>query len=323
MARKKKHEEHENLERWLVSYADFITLLFAFFVVMYAISSVNEGKYRVMADSIKSALQNDPRTMAPIKFGDPGLSSEKQKINESERIGKSQSFIDQPNKEEPDRADMVQQVSSSMKALIDKGLISVKEHENWIEIEISNSVLFVSGSARLQPEAVPLLKILSRILNRFPNTIQVEGFTDNEPISNEVFPSNWELSAARSASVVRLFERSGIDSERLSVVGYGQTRPVADNDNARGRERNRRVLLVINKQVERRTTDMNTREQERQAAAAPSPREQEAEVPTEVPLVTPGGDELVIDTETLPQATTPTPSSSGEGQRIFREQTGE
>jgi chemotaxis protein MotB len=316
MARKKKHEEHVNLERWLVSYADFITLLFAFFVVMYAISSVNEGKYRVMADSIKSALQNDPRTMAPLQFGDPGMSAEKPRLSESDRIGKSQTVIEQPQKESPSRGDVVQEVSSSMKALIDKGLISVKEDKNWIEIEISNSVLFVSGSAKLQPEAVPLLKVMSRILRKFPNSIQVEGFTDNEPISNEVFPSNWELSASRSASVVRLFERSGVDSERLSVVGYGSTRPAADNKTEKGRNRNRRVVLVINKKVERRTTDMNSREQERQAAAQPQPKPN-----NEVPLVTPGGEEIVIDTQAAPKTTTP--PAANPAQRVFREQQGE
>jgi chemotaxis protein MotB len=284
---------------------------------MYAISSVNEGKYRVMADSIKSALQNDPRTMAPLQFGDPGISAEKPRLQESDRIGKSQTVIEQPNKESPSRGDVVEEVSSSMKALINKGLISVKEDKNWIEIEISNSVLFLSGSAKLQPEAVPLLKVMSRILRKFPNSIQVEGFTDNEPISNEVFPSNWELSAARSASVVRLFARSGVDAERLSVVGYGSTRPLADNKTERGRNRNRRVVLVINKKVERRTTDINTRTQERKVEAQPQPQSQ-ATPNNEVPLVTPGGEEIVIDTQAAPKTeTTPTGEPT---QRVFREQ---
>ncbi|MDH5360182.1 MAG: flagellar motor protein MotD [Gammaproteobacteria bacterium] len=311
MARKKKHEEHVNLERWLVSYADFITLLFAFFVVMYAISSVNEGKYRVMADSIKSALQSDPKSMSPLKIGDPGLEVEKPKISESEKIGKSQTVIEQPNKEDPSRGDVIEQVNSSMKALIDKGLISVREDKNWIEIEISNSVLFVSGSAKLAPEAVPLLKIMSRILRRFPNTIQVEGFTDNQNISNEFFPSNWELSAARSASVVRLFERSGVDSERLTVVGYGSTRPSVENDSERGRNKNRRVVLVINKQVERRATDQETRKQQ---LAEPTEQQQT----NAVPIVTSGGEEVVI---TPAPVTSPGPENTAP--RVFRERAGE
>lgn len=322
MARKKKPEEHVNLERWLISYADFITLLFAFFVVMYAISSVNEGKYRVMADSIKTALQaSDPRTLSPIKIGDPGLDVEKPKLSDSEKIGKSQTVIDQNKKEDPSRGDVIEQVNSSMKALIDKGLISVTEDKNWIEIEISNSVLFVSGSSRLAPEAVPLLKIMSRILRRFPNTIQVEGFTDNQAIRNEIFPSNWELSAARSASVVRLFERSGVDSERLSVVGYGSTRPSVSNDSQRGRNKNRRVVLVINKQVERRTSDQETRKQQQSATST----EQQSVTSTQkqyqtnaVPLVTSSGEEVVI---------TPAPVTNSGGDssapRVFRERSGE
>ncbi|MDH5183368.1 MAG: flagellar motor protein MotD [Gammaproteobacteria bacterium] len=312
MARKKKHEEHVNLERWLVSYADFITLLFAFFVVMYAISSVNEGKYRVMADSIKSALTSaDPRTMSPLKVGDPGLDVDKPRLNDSPKIGKSQTVIEQPNKDDPSRGDVIEQVNSSMKALIDKGLISVREDKNWIEIEISNSVLFVSGSAKLAPEAVPLLKIMSRILRRFPNTIQVEGFTDNQQISNEYFPSNWELSAARSASVVRLFERSGVDSERLTVVGYGSTRPSVENDSQRGRNKNRRVVLVINKQVERRATDQETRKQQSE-----NPPEQQQT--NAVPLVTSGGEEVL-----LTPAPVTNPGLDNSAPRIFRERAGE
>lgn len=319
MARKKKPEEHVNLERWLVSYADFITLLFAFFVVMYSISSVNEGKYRVMADSIKSALQSDPRTMAPIQFGDPGISAEKPRLQDSDRIGKSQSVIEHPNKESPSRGDVVEQVSSSMKALIDKGLISVKTDKNWIEIEISNSVLFQSGSAKLQPEAIPLLKVMSKILNKFPNSIQVEGYSDNEPISNQVYPSNWELSAARSASVVRLFERSGVDPERLSVVGYGSTRPIASNKTPEGRNKNRRVVLVINKQVDRRTVDVNTRQQEREAQKQ-APVSQAGKPKNEVPLITPSGEEVIIDTKKTPK-TAPAPAAPP--QRVFRDQQGE
>ena len=314
MARKKKHEEHVNHERWLVSYADFITLLFAFFVVMYALSSLNEGKYRVMAASIKSAIQTDPKTMSPLKIGDPGLDVEKPKISESENIGKSQSVVDQQNKEDPSRGDVVEEVSASVKSLIDKGLISVKEEKNWIEIEISNSVLFVSGSSKLAPEAVPLLKVMSRILRRFPNTIQVEGFTDDQPISTEQFPSNWELSSARSASVVRLFERSGIDSERLSVVGYGSTRPVTKNDSEPSRNKNRRVVLVINKQAERRTTDQDTRKQPQQSDSPVA----EKQTTNAVPIMTESGEEVVIT-----PAPVTNPGVEDAGPRIFRERTGE
>ncbi|HKK13216.1 MAG TPA: flagellar motor protein MotD [Gammaproteobacteria bacterium] len=278
MARKKKHEEHENHERWLVSYADFITLLFAFFVVMYSISSVNEGKYRVLSDSLLAAFRAAPRSVQPIQVGKPLKSPMHQKNSLDRRVQVVKTFdLPMPRRQHgpeagggngqtgrrsgqgKDRQSAQQQmaageaavrrisdqVQKAMSELIKKHLIKVRTNKYWAQVEINTSVLFPSGSATLSPQARPILHKLADILRPFPNPIHVEGFTDNVPIHTVAFPSNWELSAARAASVVHLFTDARVRPDRLAAIGYGKYHPVAPNATAAGRRRNRRVVLVI------------------------------------------------------------------------------
>jgi len=280
MARRKRSEEHENQERWLVSYADFITLLFAFFVVMYSISSVNEGKYRVLSDSIVAAFRDPTRSLQPIQVGDLARTSEQpdavidrsqpvielfkvplliepaeqpgvehlQPLPESRQDDAQQTGIDQASQ------DLADSIEAAMAELVDEGLIQVRRDKRWIEVEINTSILFPSGSAQLSGQAQPVLRELAEKLQPLSNIIHVEGFTDNVPISNFEFISNWELSAARAASVVHLFTRLGIDPQRLAAVGYGEYRPAASNDTPEGRARNRRVVLVIMSGVDARVS---------------------------------------------------------------------
>ena len=258
MARKKPPEEPENLERWLVSYADFITLLFAFFVVMYSISQVNEGKYRILSDTLNSAFQVDARTMSPIQMGDPGIAANAPEMQQTDRIGRTTSAVDQNRMASPAEqsvARMKENVSEEMKPLVDEGLLSVSEDTNFVEIEIDTSALFDSGGAEPTEAAVPILEAIGNILKPLPFPVKVEGHTDDRPIQTERYPSNWELSAARAASVVRLLSRGGVEAARLSAVGYGAERPVADNDTAEGREENRRVVLVLEKRPPRQELD--------------------------------------------------------------------
>ncbi len=299
MARKQKHEEHENLERWLVSYADFITLLFAFFVVMYSISSVNEGKYRVLSDALVAAFRSTPRSMEPIQIGriaKAPVNARNQMLNKPAVLsapvttpitlpptGPIPSPVRRPlpvgggapapvhSGEQPQTpprthpgarapagpaagksghgpealVKIAAALERSLAPLVKEGLIRVRRHELWVEVEIRTKILFPSGSAGLAPAAAPVLERIARILKPFPNAIHVEGFTDNVPIHTVAFPSNWELSAARAASVVHLFMKDGIDPHRMAAIGYGQYRPVASNATAAGRARNRRVVLVV------------------------------------------------------------------------------
>lgn len=271
MARKKRAEEHENHERWLVSYADFITLLFAFFVVMYSISSVNEGKYRVLSDSLVVAFRDPARSLNPIQVGElmrAPLQSEQPFDQEKPVIElfkvpfpdkpveeRAEEKVETPPPEVAPEEDMQEldeaakqladDIEAAMSDLVDAGLIEVRRDKRWIEVEIKDSILFGSGSAELSFQSEPVLRNLAAKLKGLDNIIHVEGFTDNVPINNFEFISNWELSAARAASVVHLFTRLGIEPKRLAAIGYGEFRPVASNATAEGRAKNRRVVLVI------------------------------------------------------------------------------
>ncbi len=249
MARKKVQEEHENLERWLVSYADFITLLFAFFVVMYSISSVNEGKYRVMSDALVSAFKEPPTTEKLIEMQTkhpeiltgtgqpigksvlhPGAAAEREKATESmKKVAKN--------------------VLQAMQPLIDNGKVRVTQSPRGITVEINASVLFKSGEAVLQPQSTEALAAVAQVLNQVDNPIQVEGHTDNIPINIPNFPSNWELSSSRAGSVVRLFTERGVPVARMVAIGYADNRPVDTNATPDGRSRNRRVNVLIMNEV--------------------------------------------------------------------------
>jgi len=245
MARRKPiPHESDNTDRWMVSYADFVTLLFAFFVVMYAMSSVNEGKYRVLADTMNEAFKVAPKSPDPIQIGKENkvvssAESTKTIIKPIKVLPKSQRTY------EREMQQLAKTVSKSVQPLIDQGLIKVTKHDLWVEIEMNSKILFSSADSELEDEAFPALKALAEVLKKLPNSIDVEGHTDNVPIQNELFPSNWELSASRAASVVHLFTRYGVDPRRMSSIGYAEFRPVASNATSEGRLRNRRVKIVI------------------------------------------------------------------------------
>jgi chemotaxis protein MotB len=279
MARKHKHEDHVNHEAWAIPYGDLITLLLAFFVVMYAMSSVNEGKYRVLSDSLVAAFRGSPKTLTPIQVGEKSrgsgadihMSIVQQAMLEGQprelfqhivepQTGKqaNSSKTDERTSEdekgtisvkhtaEAEELDRVAtQVEQAMADLIRQDLVVVRRHGIWVEVEIRTDILFPSGVARLTPSAAAVLMQLAQTLKPFPNPIRVEGHTDNRPISTAAYPSNWELSAARAASVVHLFMEQGLDPARLAVIGLGEYRPAQTNDTPEGRNANRRVVLVI------------------------------------------------------------------------------
>ncbi|MGE4349484.1 MAG: flagellar motor protein MotB [Candidatus Berkiella sp.] len=238
--------EPESHDRWVISYADFITLLFAFFVTMYALSVVNEGKYRILADSLGLAFLN----ITPLAYS----------VEENEQsTSKTVNRAAEPNGRlgwgaltphlftKPAFFELTDAMRSKLEGSIDKKLMTIEETENWLELTLNTSVLFATGSAILLPDSDKVLLPLRDILSSFSSPIQVEGFSDNVPIANELFPSNWELSAARAAAVARRFIELKLSSERFVVVGYGSNFPVATNTTALGRQQNRRVVLVIAK----------------------------------------------------------------------------
>ncbi|WP_410497400.1 flagellar motor protein MotD [Chitinibacter sp. S2-10] len=244
MARRKRVEEHENHERWLVSYADFITLLFAFFVVMYAISSVNEGKYKVLSNSLVDAFKQPNTSANFLRMENQHVMGAPQKlvvIPGPTVLPSAGKYQEQAKK----MRGMASDLRKSLGSLIDEGTVKVTQSKRGIAVEISDSILFMTGRADLQSDAISALQTIAAQLQGSDNLIQIEGHTDNQPIRGGLFPSNWELSSARAASVVRLFQESGIAPQRMAAVGYAEFRPVESNDSDESRARNRRVTLNI------------------------------------------------------------------------------
>ena len=281
--RRHKHEEHANHESWAIPYGDLVTLLLAFFVVMYGISSVNDGKYRVLSDSLVEAFHGTPRTTEPIQIGSPaagtGASTQVSVLQQAILDSQPRNLLDNPGP--PGGAEDAalairrtgERVELALGSLIDEDLLTVKRRGTWIEVEIRADILFPSGSAVLSPAALPVLAQVASSLQALPNPLRVEGHTDNLPIRSVIYPSNWELSAARSASVVHLFTEQGIPPARLAVLAYGDTRPLRSNATADGRNANRRVVIVI---------------VGGEAQRVPSGEGGEQPTPTVAPVTTPG-----------------------------------
>ena len=268
--RLRRHEDHVNHEAWAIPYGDLVTLLLAFFVVMYAISSVNAGKYRVLSDSLFAAFRGSPRTMNPIQVGQlaTGSGSEQDSAAiQSQLSGQQRSTLAPIPVDGGNRAEgpsplanhtalhgsaasaaltkVADEVARAMDDLVKQNMVVVRRSEFWIEVEIKTDILFPSGSAQLNPSSTDVIQRLGAALAPFPNSIRVEGHTDNKPIKTVSFYSNWELSAARAGSVVRVLQSRGVAPERLAVIGYGEQRPVQGNDTEQGRNANRRVVVVI------------------------------------------------------------------------------
>jgi len=218
-------DDDVNHDRWLVSYADFMTLLMAFFVVMYSISQVSEEKYRILTETFNEAFNLSGYSDAqPIRDSSSG--------NDANDVPEFFTRI-------------TEQLDKSFESLIEDEFITVTGDERWLQIELQSAILFGSGGAVLSRPAEAIIGELSAAMLAYNNVIRVEGFTDNVPIKNRLFSSNWELSTARATAVVRLMESQGVEPNRLAAVGYGEHQPVAKNDTEAGRARNRRIVLMV------------------------------------------------------------------------------
>jgi chemotaxis protein MotB len=307
MARRRRHEAEEHHEAWAIPYGDLVTLLLAFFVVMYSMSSVNDGKYRVLSDSLSEAFRGVPHssqsasasttplqpleqvlpttqvqhmiaaglpahrlltlapdrataatlagpspappagaqhTPAPVQAATsagelPPLSAQ----NAAGSAASGAAATQASSERELNR--VAADVTAALGPLVATGQVHVRRYSSWVAVDISTDILFPSGVAHLSRSAVQALQRLAAVLKPWPNAIRVEGHTDDRPINTAAFPSNWELSAARAASVVHLFMDQGIAPSRLAVLGFGQYQPIAPNRSAAGRNANRRVAVVI------------------------------------------------------------------------------
>lgn len=293
MSRKHRHEEHLNHEAWAIPYADLITLLLAFFVVMYSLSQINEAKYRVLAESINEAFNGTGKVIEPVSpaaparevplpdkaraanatpialikvpvaprhlpvpghegaAAEPSQGSDEQMASLSAGPGKNVATVAGSEAtpgndvQTANLKTISSDVSKALQPWVDAKQVVIRKTKLWLEIEIRTDVLFPSGVAQLNDSARKVLDDVAGVLSRFPNPIRVEGYTDDRPINTRRFPSNWELSAARAGSVARLFGERGVDPSHIGIFGWGEYHPVASNDTPDGRNRNRRIAIVV------------------------------------------------------------------------------
>lgn len=230
MARKKKAHAKENAERWLLTYADLITLLMVFFVLLFAMSTVDKKKYQELAGSLSKAFNVTVlQGQQPVAVTDSSSAA-------------GPSVIEQQNFQQIMKA--IQQFESAHN--IPSNQISVKMNGEGIGITVSGVLLFYNGTNQIKPDGVLLLRQLGPILTGISNQIRVEGHTDDIPTDSATYPTNWELSAARAVSVTRyLIEQDSLQPTRLSAVGYGQFQPIVPDDTRDHREMNRRAVIQI------------------------------------------------------------------------------
>ncbi|WP_349918836.1 flagellar motor protein MotB [Aeromonas veronii] len=263
----------EHLDRWLVSYADYMTLIFALFVVLYSVAIVNKEQYRAVIEGMTQAFNQIPRS--------DGLLEGQGKSLLDHAVSAAPSLLESQASPAPSLAPItgtpVQQDGASLAAidvqlqqtmgsLVEAGVVKITQDDNWLTVELSAGLLFNSGSAFLGPNAAPLLDTLSGILKPVDNYVRVRGYTDNEPIHNEMFSSNWALSAARAEAVLGALITKGIVPQRLAYEAYGEFSPVADNSTEQGRLQNRKVVVAIS----------------RFAWVAPAPAQPQAQAPAAI-----------------------------------------
>ena len=255
MARKKKHAAHENHERWLVSYADFITLLFAFFVVMFASSQTDKAKAKQVSESFTEAIQNGkiPEVVANIIGGARG---EKERGN-MQMKGPGGSNKMKPETEKPPEpsARLIYELMPSLDVLkkqlqkeIADGMVQISMEPRGLTISLKQAAFFPSGQEVIDPQTFPTLAKVAEAIQKLPNKVRLEGHTDSDPIHTERFRSNWDLSVARAVTMLELLEsKYKVDPARMSAAGYADTVPVADNTTSEGKKLNRRVdVLILN-----------------------------------------------------------------------------
>lgn len=247
MRRRNRYRPHTNHERWLVSYADFITLLFAFFVVLYASAQVDRNKVGRLAAAIQEAFQQlgvFPGTHVATTERSPN-----DVLEAIEQIKKG-TPSNVPQDDRPDEISDIKELESELRRALASEIVmqtvSLRRETEGLVISLREFGFFDSGSANLRPAALPALDRIAAILAARNCRIRVEGHTDNVPIHTANVPSNWELSTARASELVRLLiVRYGLAPRRLSAAGYAQYHPIGDNSTAQGRAQNRRVDIVI------------------------------------------------------------------------------
>lgn len=256
--RLKQQPEREELDRWLVSYADYMTLMFALFVVLYALSLLKQDEFNALTESITKVFEKSPRqdssgavsTLPPatdnteLEFSGTAVN---QPANPKE-VANATTLSDVRQQHLGSPLELIEQdLRLALSDLIGQGVAKLVQDDDWLVIELNSGLLFASGSATATSSARTVLQEISKIINPINNFLRVRGYTDNIPIRNELFSSNWELSVARATSVLRVLETLGTPSHRMAIEGFGEHYPTADNATASGRAENRKVVIAISR----------------------------------------------------------------------------
>ncbi|WP_085298095.1 flagellar motor protein MotB [Cognaticolwellia mytili] len=259
--RTKRHSvEHDNVERWLVSYADYMTLLFALFVVLYAMAMVNDKPFETATESIGRVFQANEEQTKNRGHGDDILPVNSSKTNKRlfgngilEVAGPElvEGEVDLSNISDAQVGSTLtsieEELNEALYDLVESGYAQLQIDGDWLEIELNSGLLFPSGSSSPTNAARDILTVISQVISNSSNYIRVRGYTDNQPIETEIFSSNWELSVFRATAVLRALEKMNLDPARMAIEGYGQYYPNATNKTAIGRAKNRRVVIAISK----------------------------------------------------------------------------
>lgn len=270
--RKRRHDvEHDNIHRWLVSYADYMTLMFALFVVLYAMAMVNEKPFESITESFGQVFQAYEDETKNRGHGDSVLM-----VNTSQTNKKlyGDGILDVAGPELLDNEKNLSNISDSqvgsnlssledelhaaLYELVESGFAQLKIDGDWLEIELNSSLLFPSGSSSATHSAEAILEVIYDVIGKASNFIRVRGYTDNQAINNEIFSSNWELSVFRATAILRVLENLGLNPARMAIEGYGQYYPSSDNLTAQGRAKNRKVVVAISKYGLEKANLLNT-----------------------------------------------------------------
>jgi chemotaxis protein MotB len=259
--RKRRHfVEHDNVDRWLVSYADYMTLLFALFVVLYAMAMVDEEPFETATESIGKVFQATELSPKNRGHGDDIFDVNTSKTNKRlygngildvagpELVNGEITLSNVSDSEVgTNLTSLEKELHTALYDLIESGFAQLQIDGDWLEIELNSNMLFPSGSSSATNNATTVLAVIYDVIGSASNFIRVRGYTDNQPINTEIFSSNWELSVSRATAILRVLEELTLDPARMAIEGYGQYYPREDNKTAEGRAQNRRVVIAISK----------------------------------------------------------------------------
>jgi len=247
--RKKRAEAHENHERWLVSYADFITLLFAFFVVMFASTQADKNKTKAVSESVREALEHGQFSAAISTVLGRGRHENARMPLNPDRVKESENLppIPPPPSNHPaDLKKSLQTLQTGLDFELQSGKVQLKLEGRGLVISMREAAFFKSGDDAVDPASYPIIAKIAAVVQDLPQPLRLEGYTDSIPIHNSRFRNNWELSAARAIAMLELLDqRFQIPSERMAVAGYAANAPADTNETVEGRAHNRRVDLVV------------------------------------------------------------------------------